>query len=155
MRRWEQGREVVEQLIAEGRIDVVTPSPGHASRLVDQAARHLESAIAIAADDPEGAYSTLYDCARKSLWAILAVQGLRPTRAGGHLAVYEVVHAQLDPPLGSEIRPFDRMRRQRNSVEYPEPDTAYLVESDVQDDVPKVKAILDIAARVIDQMPPY
>lgn len=155
VQRWEQGRAVVDRLVDEGRIEIVHPSREHAERLLEQANRHVGSATAIARDDPEGAYSTLYDAARKALWAILANQGLRPTRAGGHLAVYEAVRAQLDPPLGADLRPFDRMRRQRNGVEYPDTDRAPLDEQDVLDDIPKVRVMLDIASRVVEQMPVY
>lgn len=60
--------------------------------------------------------------------------------------------AQLDPPLGAQLRPFDRMRRRRHEVEYPEIDTPEVVPQDVRDDVPKVRVILDIATRVLDSM---
>jgi hypothetical protein len=63
--------------------------------------------------------------------------------------------AQLDPPLGAVLRPFDRMRRQRNMLDYPQADTADLEPEDVRDDQPKVRAICEIAQRVLDQMSPY
>jgi hypothetical protein len=50
--------------------------------------RHLTSAQEVCAHDPEGGYALLYDAARKALTAVLGNQGLRPTSAGGHLAVY-------------------------------------------------------------------
>lgn len=105
--------------------------------------------------DPEGAYDTLYDAARKALWAILANQGLRPTHRGGHLAVYHAVKAQLDPPMGVQLRPFDRMRRQRRDAEYPRIDTPEMVADDVRDDLPKVTAIVDVADRVLEAMSVY
>jgi hypothetical protein len=88
-------------------------------------------------------------------WAILENQGLRPTQAGGHLAAYHAVRAQLDPPMGKELRPFDRMRRHRRGAEYPPTDAPELTTSDVQDDIPKVHAILDVAERVLDDMSPF
>lgn len=115
---WEQGRAVIEQLLREGSLQRVTASREHAERLVAQARRHLLSAQTIADSDPDGAYAALYDAARKALTAVLANQGLRPTTQGGHRAVYDAVRAQLDPPLGGRLRPFDRMRRQRHDVEY-------------------------------------
>ncbi|MCL2848989.1 MAG: hypothetical protein FWE61_02940 [Micrococcales bacterium] len=136
-------------------VETVAPSREHADRLLVQAARHLANAQASAHDDPEGAYGTLYDAGRKALWAILANQGLRPTTRGGHIAAYDVVCAQLDPPLGSQLRPFDRMRRQRNIAEYPTPDTPDLSAEAVLADVPKIQTIVEIAERVLDDMSVY
>lgn len=97
----------------------------------------------------------LYDAARKALVAILENQGLRPTSRGGHIAVLEAVSAQLDPPMGKVLRPFDRLRRLRNNAEYPHPDTPPFIAGDVGRDIPKIEAIVDLAQRVIVQMSPY
>jgi len=97
----------------------------------------------------------LYDAARKALTAILENQGLRPTSRGGHLAVYHAVRAQLDPPMGRVLLPFDRMRRRRHDVEYPPAGAPELRPEDVTEDVPKVTALLDLAQRVLDEMPPF
>lgn len=153
--RWEQGRPAVDSLLRDGHLQQVPASRDHAERLLTQARRHLTSARVTAADDPEGSYALLYDAARKALWAILENQGLRPTSAGGHLAAYEALRAQLDPPLGHVLRPFDRMRRQRRDAEYPRTDAPELEPEDVAEDVPKVEAILELADRVLDQMSPY
>ncbi len=153
--RWEQGRADIDALIADGHIERVPASREHADRLVEQAGRHLTSAEATADGDPEGAYGVLYDAGRKALWAVLANEGLRPTTRGGHLAVYRAVLAQLDPPMGATLRPFDRMRRQRHAAEYPATDTPALSSQDVLDDLPKIRAIVDLATRVLDTMGVY
>jgi hypothetical protein len=153
--RWEQGRADVDRMIAAGELERVHPSREHADRLLGQARRHLDSARRTWDSDPEGAYGTLYDAGRKSLWAIIANQGLRPTHRGGHLAAYQAVVAQLDPPLGRELRPFDRMRRRRNEAEYPDVDSPELHTADVREDATKIRAIVEIADRVLDSMPVY
>lgn len=150
--RWAQGRADIERMLADGELGRAAASREHAERLLGQARRHLEAAELTCELDPEGSYGMLYDASRKAFWATLANQGLRPTTRGGHLAVYHAVMAQLDPPLGAQLRPFDRMRRRRHEVEYPEVDTPELVPQDVRDDVPKVRVILDIATRVLDSM---
>ncbi|WP_284534151.1 hypothetical protein [Nocardioides sp. T2.26MG-1] len=142
-------------MLESGELERVQASREHADRLVDQARRHLESAEKICDSDPEGAYDTLYDAGRKALWAVLANQGLRPSHRGGHLAAYHAVRAQLDPPMGRQLRPFDRMRRQRRDAEYPQIDTPEMVPSDVRADIPKISEIVDVAARVLDTMPVY
>ena len=59
------------------------------------------------------------DAARIALTDVLENQALRPTSHGDHIAPYSAVVAQLDPPIGAVLRPFDRMRRTRNRAEYP------------------------------------
>jgi hypothetical protein len=68
---WEKGREVIEDLLEEGR------------HLLAKARTHLATATATAEADPEIAYDALYAAARKALTALLVEQGLRPTREGG------------------------------------------------------------------------
>ncbi|MDT0201647.1 hypothetical protein [Nocardioides sp. AE5] len=138
-----------------GELEHVQANRDHADRLLSQARRHLASAEATCDADPEGAYGTLYDAGRKALWAVLANQGLRPTTRGGHLAVYQAVRAQLDPPMGDQLRPFDRMRRQRHAAEYPQADTPALHCDDVLDDLPKVTVMIEIAETVLDSMSVY
>ena len=105
--------------------------------------------------DPIGAYQLLYDAARKALGSVLENQGLRATSRGGHIAVIDAVTAQLDPPLGGVLRPFDRMRRRRNEAEYPIQDRPALTGEDVRRDLPKVQQIVELATRVLDEMSPY
>lgn len=155
--RWSQGRADIDDMLAAARppLQRVPPSREHADRLLDQARRHVVTARMSAESDPEGAYALMYDAARKALTAILENQGLRPTSEGGHLAVYHAVLAQLDPPMGGKLRPFDRMRRRRRDAEYPSSDAPMLTADDVVDDLPKAEEILVIAAQVLDQMSPY
>jgi hypothetical protein len=91
----------------------------------------------------------------QALTAVLENQGLRPTTRGGHLAVYEAIRAQLDPPLGQTLRPFDRIRRRRHDVEYPPTDAPQVNPDDVREDAAKAGAIVDLSERVLDQMSPF
>jgi hypothetical protein len=153
--RWQQGRGTIDNMIARGELERVPASREHADLLLAQARRHVASAAAIADSDAAGAYQLLYDAARKALAAVLENQGLRATSRGGHIAVREAACAQLDPPLGAVLRPFDRLRRRRNQAEYPSPDQPQLDLGDVKRDVPKVLAIVETAGKVLDQMTPY
>ena len=153
--RWQQGRDAVEAMIARRELEPVPASRDHADLLLSQARRHLASAGAIAEDDPAGAYQLLYDGARKALAAVLENQGLRATSRGGHIAVREAVSAQLDPPLGVVLRPFDRMRRRRNQVEYPSAAAPAITAEEVTRDLPKVEEILAVAVKVLDEMSPF
>jgi hypothetical protein len=63
--------------------------------------------------------------------------------------------AQLDPPMGQVLWPFDRMRRQRHDVEDPLTDAPQISAEDVREDAAKATAIVDLSERVLDQMSPY
>jgi hypothetical protein len=153
--RWQQGRAAVDAMIARRELERVSPSRDHADVLLRQARQHLDSARAIAAGDPVGSYQLLYDAARKALAAVLENQGLRATSRGGHIAVRDAVSAQLDPPLGTILRPFDRLRRRRNQAEYPSAEHPGIEAKDVGRDIPNVEQIIDVAAKVLEQMRPH
>jgi len=86
---------------------------------MNQADGHLASADPLTRTDPSSAFALLYDGARKAMAAVLAQQGLRATRAGGHVAVQEAIEAQLGPNAKVVVRPFRALRRRRNESEYP------------------------------------
>lgn len=153
---WNQGRQVIEGMLIDGRLEQVPPSRKHADLLIKQARQHLESATARAKMDPEGAYAMLYDAARKALAAVLENQGLRTKSAAGHHAnLFYAVVAQLEPPMGADLQPFQRMREQRRNAEYPSYDEPAIDELDVLGDVPKSARIIDICERVLDAMPMF
>ncbi len=153
--KWQQGRATLEGMIARGELERVPASRKHADLLLAQAHQHLGSAEVIAASDVVGAYQLLYDGARKALAAVLENEGLRATSRGGHIAVLDAVSAQLDPPLGGILRPFDRLRRRRNQAEYPSAAQPTVQAEDVSRDLPKVREIVAAVARVLDQMSPF
>lgn len=153
MSPWGQGQATIDSLLAAGRLERVPPNAEGARGLVAKASIHLRSAATLAVDDVDTAYDALHSANRKALTAILLVQGLRPTRSGGHVAVFEAVQAQLDPPLGRALAPYNRIRRARNAADYF--DELPATGDDVRADLPLCEAIVDIADKVIDQLPPY
>ncbi|MFI7067959.1 HEPN domain-containing protein [Kribbella sp. NPDC050124] len=155
MKRWEQGRTTIDKLLAEQRLQRVTASREHADAMLAQARRYVASAQLVAPTDPDAGYVLAYDAARKALTAVLENQGLRTTSRGGHIALIDAVTAQLDPPLGTTLRTANRMRTRRNRIEYPAPDVPPVTEDELAETLPKVEAILDIATKVIDTMPPW
>jgi hypothetical protein len=83
--------------LAGGQIERVEPNPAHARTILAQARMHLSSARILAGtEDTAAAFVTAYDAARKSLSAMLAVQGLRARGGdGGHRVLGELMQAQL------------------------------------------------------------
>jgi hypothetical protein len=153
--KWEQGRAQIELMLAAGELQRVPAGRAFADGLLDQARAHLLSGDRIKDDDPHGAYVLVYDAARKALAAVLENQGLRATSRGGHVAVGLAVTAQLDPPLGMILRPFERMRRRRNTIEYAPSDMPRTSAADVAEDLPKARALIELAAKVLDEMSPW
>jgi hypothetical protein len=68
--------------------------------------------------------------------ALLNHQGLRPTSAGGHIAVVDAIRAQFPGVPG--LTSLDRLRRRRNQAEYPDPGSYDPITSDEADDAIKV-----------------
>lgn len=153
--QWGQGRDAILQMLRGGQLETIPANPRHVDLLLQRAASNLTTVSQIRDDNPGLAYDGLYDAARFALTAILAQQGLRPTRAGGHLAVAQAVRAQLDPPLGATIASFDRLRRTRHRNEYPTPDTAAITVHDVSTGMPVAHQLLGIAQRVIPSLPVF
>jgi len=120
--RWRKGEEQVAKLIEQRHLQQVAADSETAAALLASASRHVESARRTADADPEAAYALAYDAARKSATALLVHQGLRPTTAGGHIAVVDAIRAQFPGVPG--LTSLDRLRRRRNQAEYPSP-TSY------------------------------
>jgi len=152
---WGQGKETIDDLLARGELQNVSPDLGVAHRLLETARRHLTSASEIHANDPEGAYAALYDAARKSCAALLQAQGLRPTSRGGHIAIREAVLAQFGALSGGQVlRPFDRLRRRRNDMEYPSGELT-VDDDEIQEALRRAEHIVEFAEKLIDKLPVF
>jgi hypothetical protein len=144
---WEPGRDKIRELLDSGELGQVPADEAVARRLLADASRHLDSATSVAdAGDLAGAYQLAYDAFRKSAASLLVVQGLRATSRGGHLAVHDAVTAQFGASV-RVFRSFSRIRRARNTFEYPDTDTAGPSAADVAD-------AIDAATRARDAPQP-
>ncbi len=119
MSAWKRGADTIRTLLSQGRLEQVAASTDLADRLVEEAGKNLASAEAVQHLDPGGAVQLGYDAARKAATSLLAIQGLRPTSTGGHIAVQRAVAAQF----GDDFKEFGRMRRRRHEQEYPNVDS--------------------------------
>jgi hypothetical protein len=149
MGRWMQGQRAVERLLADRHLQQVVADADTVAALLQAAARHVTTAESAVEDDPEGAYSLAYDAARKAATALLAHQGLRPTSAGGHIAVVETVRAQFPKVPG--LVSLDRLRRRRNQSEYPQPSSYDPIEpEEATDAVTVARHCLTSARRLLE-----
>lgn len=142
-------------MIERGELQLVEPSSDHADLLISQADGHLQAAAPLAQVHPSSAYNLLYDAARLSLTAALAKQGLRPTRAGGHLAVQEAVEAQLGPNVRHVIRAFRSLRRRRNDNEYPSLDTLPVTGEEAEESLQDARDIADVMRKLVPKLGPW
>ena len=155
IKRWEQGRSIVEALLQSGQLERVAPSRELANEMLSEARNHLESARKLVEDDTAGAFQMAYDAARKSMASVLANQGLRAKGQGAHATLYEAVFAQLHPPLGPTLEPFKWMRPLRNDTEYRSLDRPTATTEDVAEATEAAEKIIGSATLVLDQMPVF
>lgn len=88
------------------------------------ARNHLASSREISKSDPAGSYQLAYDAARKSIQAILALNGIRVRSAGGHFAFVRVAESGIfQNAAWNELR---EMRRVRNLLEYPQNSSLFI-----------------------------
>ncbi len=148
---WQRGHDNVTGLLEGGELEQVAPDNDLAQRLLGDAARHLTSAAAaVAGGDLSGAYQLAYDALRKSAASLLAVQGLRATSRGGHIAIQDAIAAQFGVSV-PEFRSFARIRRARNTFEYPSADTPGPSTDDVEDAITAASRAHDAAAKILQQ----
>jgi HEPN domain len=154
---WDTGSERIRELITAGKLGQVPPDTELARRMLADARRHLATATAAESTaDLPGAYQLAYDALRKSAASLLEAQGLRATSRGGHIAVQDAVTAQFGSTIQA-LRSFSRLRRARNSFEYPSTETAGPSADDVKDAIRVAREVNDAAAKILESgiLPPW
>src|SRR5579862_3145441 len=147
---WETGRERIQELINEGELGQVPPDAKLARRMLTDAGRHLATAAAAeSTGDLPGAYQLAYDALRKSAASLLEAQGLRATSRGGHIAVQDAATAQFGSTIRA-LRSFSRVRRARNSFEYPSTETPAPSGDDVKDAIRVAREVNDAAGKILE-----
>lgn len=149
---WEPGRAEIDKLLRDGELERVTPSEDVARRLLADARAHIALATKGVEEDPSGALQLSYDAARKTAAALLAVQGLRATTRGGHIAVIDATRAQFDERRGGQgtFGRLHRLRRRRNATEYPDASSPGVTEDDARQALVTARETLEAAGRLID-----
>jgi hypothetical protein len=138
-------------MIDRRELEQVTANSELAERLLATARQHLASAKLLASTDPYLGYAAVHDAIRKSLSALLQIQGLRATTYGGHVAVNRAVQAQFGATMGPILRPVDRIRVTRHEAEYPGQAT-YIDDQSVLDDLPRAEAVVDAAEQALPHL---
>jgi hypothetical protein len=147
--RWSQGAQEIEQLLARHHLERIRGARAEGTSWLEKAQRRLGTAKAIAVDDPESAFVLAYDAARFVGEALLAQQGLRPTQAGGHLAVSDAVRTQFGGPLNG----LGALRRRRNELEYPAFPGEHVEIEEFAMAITAARNLLDAAYQLIGHLP--
>jgi hypothetical protein len=147
---WKRGRATIERLIASGELDQITPAPDVADRLLADAGAHIGLAEKGIKADAAGALQLSYDAARKAAVALLAIQGLRATTRGGHIAVLDAAKAQFNDKGGIAVfGRINRVRRRRHDSEYPSADTPAITAGEAQQAITIARETLEAARQII------
>jgi HEPN domain-containing protein len=146
--RWSTGEVTVERLIAAGHVERVQGAQADGASWLDRARRGLQAARVLAESAPDSSVVLAYDAARQACVALLAQQGLRPTTAGGHYVVEEVIRAQFGPTL----RAFGGLRRRRNELEYPLYPTEQASAAEAAETLKTADEIIDAASKLVPNL---
>lgn len=149
MSGWKTGQAEIAALVDRGHLEQVSGDAANGAYLLQQARQRLAGARAALAADHIGAFELAYDATRQALTALLLQQGLRPTTAGGHIAVANAAEAQF----GASFRAFNRMRRIRNQLEYPRSTTDLdLPVADTDHALVDAEQIIDAADKLLPEL---
>ena len=143
--RWRTGEATVERLLAAGHVERVQGAAADGASWLERARRGLEAAQTLAESAPDSSVVLAYDAARQACVALLAQRGLRPTTAGGHYAVEEVIRAQFGPAL----RAFGGLRRRRNELDNPLYPTEQATPAEAAETLTTAAEIIDAAAKLV------
>lgn len=148
---WQPGHDKIAELLPAAELEQITADLRVAQLLLDDAGRHLATAAtALSSGDLSGAYQLAYDALRKSAASLLAAQSLRATSRGGHIALQEAARAQFGSTVKA-FRSFGRIRRARNTFEYPSTITPGPSPDDVRDAITTATEARDAAMTILEQ----
>jgi hypothetical protein len=104
------------EMVRDGELENVDADLEGATLALDEADRHVQSARAIARDDPNGAYQLAHDAARKAVMSSMRANGYRVRKGeGAHALTAKYAAAAIDSALGKRL---ESARRRRNRSEY-------------------------------------
>ncbi|MFA5774039.1 MAG: HEPN domain-containing protein [Ilumatobacteraceae bacterium] len=146
---WKAGQAEIAELVKENELEQVPINDSNVKELINDSHMHLATArLAMESGDLKSSHLLAYDAFRKSVTALLAAQGLRPTSIGGHSAVDHAIRAQF--PTREQFRAFGRLRRARNKYEYPGSESGGPSSDEVEDAIKEGEKAVDASRKILD-----
>lgn len=124
-----------------------------AQNLIGRASKDLKTAHKIKRDDPEAAYTLLYDSMLHAGMACMAVYGFRADRHGKHKTVILFMAWVLGKKHEGPIDFYDRMRRKRHQFLY-EPGTGDCTQKEIASAEKMAKQFLKLVILTIREKHP-
>lgn len=142
--------ETIEQMIQNRRLERVPPNRAHALRVIHAAEQHVQTARLLArTEDQAMAFTAAYDAVRKSLAAVLAVEGLRARPVGG--AHRNTGLAAAIFVADASLEEFEWMRQVRNSTEYPDDNRPSATKQDVIEAIEAAQAVVKCCLAYVEE----
>lgn len=150
MARWTRGEADIEAFISQRQLEQIRGTATDGRPVLQEARTRLGTAQAVTGD-VNGAFIMAYDAARLACISLLAQQGLRATREGGHLVVEKAMRAQFSPGF----RDFGWMRRRRNEVEYPSTADSAVSTDELSEALIAAASMVDVANQLLPRLGPF
>lgn len=148
------GQLELEKMISDGELELCALDAVGANSLIAKARRHHETATSLARTDPEIAMDALHSGNRKALEAVLLARGLRPTKAGGHVAPLEAVRSMLGGSGAGVLSVYNVVRRARHEGDYSNADSD-VNPQDIEDNLETSAALVDACERMVEIVPAF
>jgi hypothetical protein len=152
MASWPTGIDTIRRLIAAHSLQKVAASREGARTTLDAAAKHMDSAQLL--DPTRPPRTPCSTTPRARAWPpSYKRKALRSTSRGGHYAIQEAISTQFTkPPLRDAFRPFGRLRRTRNQIEY---DISPITADDIELEEPAVRTLHSMACQLVEVLPVF
>lgn len=148
---WEQGQEVISELLDDGQLELISGIDADATPFFDVAESHLDAADQLATSAPAAAFLLVCEAAQLIGSGMLARQGLRPAPNSASNVVSRAVTAQF----GLQFSQIELLRQRSLELATPTSRDNRATPSDVADYAPTVRSLLDAARSLAPRMGVY
>ena len=145
---WEQGQEVISELLDEGQLELISGADADASPFFELAESHLKASDQLATDASASAFLLVCEAAKLIGSGMLARQGLRPTASSALNVVSRAVTAQF----GLQFSQIELLRQRELELATPTSRDNRATSADVEDYAPTVRSLLSAARELAPRM---
>lgn len=148
---WEQGQDVLGELLDDGQLELVSGTDADATPFFEVAESHLDASDQLMTTSPASAFLMVCQAAQLIGSGMLARQGLRPTPNSASNVVSRAVTAQF----GLRFSQLELLRQRALELATPTSRDNRATAADVADYAPTVRSLLDAARTLVPRMGVY